>query len=351
MKSIHVALLGALSASTATLAHAADAIVAADPEPAEFVRVCEAFGTGYFYIPGTETCLKIGGYVRFDLQGGTALGRDTDRDGDGDSFDTRSRTMLALSTASDTEYGALRTYSELRFNYHGGYEGPNYSSSGYGAGTDLFMQQAYIEIGGLRVGKSESAFTTFTGYAGNVMQDWVVRYGPFETNLISYRYDNGSGLTGVLSLEDDRGEGSGYVSDIVVGVGYAPGTYGFKIVGGYDESMEEGAIKARVDAAFGGFSAFVMAGWNTDGDRGPNRFATWEGDYAIWAGLSAPLAERLTLNTQLSYDEAENIAAVANVNFDIAAGFTATPEVLYMSNLNRDDSDKWGGMLRLQRTF
>ncbi|WP_200959493.1 porin, partial [Rhizobium sp. Root1203] len=32
---------------------AADAIVAAEPEPAEYVRVCDAYGTTYFYIPGT----------------------------------------------------------------------------------------------------------------------------------------------------------------------------------------------------------------------------------------------------------------------------------------------------------
>lgn len=351
MKSIHAALVAALAASTATLAHAADAVVAADPEPAEFVRVCEAFGTGYFFIPGTETCLKIGGYVRFDLQGGTALGRDTDLDGEGDSFDARSRSMISLSTASDTEFGALKTYTELRFNYHGGYDGPNYSSSGYDAGTDLFLYQSYIDIGGFRVGKSESNFTTFTGYGGNVLQDWVVRYGPFETNLISYRYDSGSGLTAVLSLEDDQGGGSGYVPDVVAGIGYAPGPFGFKLVAGYDESMEEGAIKGRVDGSFGGFSAFFMAGWNTDGDRGPNRFATWYGDYALWGGFSVPVTERLTFNTQLSYDQAQNFAAAANVNFDIASGFTATPEVLYMTNFDKDDSDKWGGMLRLQRTF
>jgi hypothetical protein len=54
-------LLGSAAALAAVSgAQAADAIVAAEPEPMEYVRVCDAFGTGYFYIPGTETCLKIG---------------------------------------------------------------------------------------------------------------------------------------------------------------------------------------------------------------------------------------------------------------------------------------------------
>ena len=40
-------------------ARAADAVVIPEPEAVEYVRVCDAAGTGYFYIPGTETCLKI----------------------------------------------------------------------------------------------------------------------------------------------------------------------------------------------------------------------------------------------------------------------------------------------------
>lgn len=351
MRPINTALLAAVAASTASFSHAADAVVAGDPEPMEYVRVCDAFGTGYFYIPGTETCLKFGGYVRFDVQGGDALGRDTDLDGDGDAFDARARSMLAISTASDTEMGPLRTYTELRFNYHGGYEGPNYSSSGYDAGTDIFLYQAYIDFYGFRIGKGESAFSTYTNFAGNVIQDWVTKYGPFETNFIAYNYDNGNGLTGVLSIEDDRGEGKDYMPDFVIGVGYSAGVYGAKLVAGYDESMKEGAIKARLDGSFGGFSAFFMAGWNTDGDRGSNRFATWSGDYALWGGLSAPLSERLVLNTQLSYDEAENFAAVANVNFNVVEGFSVTPEVLYMDNFDRKGADAWGGMVRFQRSF
>ncbi len=34
------------------------------PEPVEYVRICDAFGIGFFCIPGTETCLKISGYAR-----------------------------------------------------------------------------------------------------------------------------------------------------------------------------------------------------------------------------------------------------------------------------------------------
>src|SRR5262245_27729123 len=35
-------------------------------KPVEYVRVCSLYGAGFFYIPGTDTCLKIGGYLRSD---------------------------------------------------------------------------------------------------------------------------------------------------------------------------------------------------------------------------------------------------------------------------------------------
>ena len=68
-------LLGSAAALVAvTGARAADAVVVAEPEPVEYVRVCDVYGSGFFYLPGTETCLKIGGYVRVDIRGGDFYG-------------------------------------------------------------------------------------------------------------------------------------------------------------------------------------------------------------------------------------------------------------------------------------
>jgi hypothetical protein len=56
------------------LASAAFAMVTAasgaHAQPVDFVRVCDAFGSGFFYIPGTDTCLRVGGFVRGDLMEG-----------------------------------------------------------------------------------------------------------------------------------------------------------------------------------------------------------------------------------------------------------------------------------------
>ena len=68
-------LLGSAAALVAvTGARAADAVVIAEPEPVEYVRVCDTYGTGFYYIPGTEICIKIGGYVRYDIGAGDLFG-------------------------------------------------------------------------------------------------------------------------------------------------------------------------------------------------------------------------------------------------------------------------------------
>src|SRR6187200_2490140 len=61
-------LLGSAAAFVAVSgARAADAVVIAEPEPMEYVRVCDTYGVGFYYIPGTETCLKFSGYIRYDI--------------------------------------------------------------------------------------------------------------------------------------------------------------------------------------------------------------------------------------------------------------------------------------------
>ena len=46
-------------------AQAADLPVKA--KAVEYVRICSLYGAGFFYIPGTDTCIKLGGYFRGDL--------------------------------------------------------------------------------------------------------------------------------------------------------------------------------------------------------------------------------------------------------------------------------------------
>ena len=65
-------LLGSAAAfAVVTGAQAADVVVA-QPEPVEYVKVCDAYGAGFFYIPGTETCLHISGYMFLQIDASKA---------------------------------------------------------------------------------------------------------------------------------------------------------------------------------------------------------------------------------------------------------------------------------------
>src|ERR1017187_5045537 len=63
MKMVRSLLLGAAAGFVAIAgAQAADLPVKA--KPVQYVKICDLYGAGYYYIPGTDSCIKIGGYVR-----------------------------------------------------------------------------------------------------------------------------------------------------------------------------------------------------------------------------------------------------------------------------------------------
>ena len=65
-------LKGLLLGSAAALVSVAAAQAADLPErqaaPIEYVRICDAYGAGFFYIPGTDTCLKVGGLAMTEVR-------------------------------------------------------------------------------------------------------------------------------------------------------------------------------------------------------------------------------------------------------------------------------------------
>ena len=65
MKMVKSLILGSAAGLVAMSgAQAADLPVKA--KAVEYVRICSLYGAGFFYIPGTDTCIKLGGYVRID---------------------------------------------------------------------------------------------------------------------------------------------------------------------------------------------------------------------------------------------------------------------------------------------
>ncbi len=65
MKMVKSLLLGTAAGLVAVAgAQAADMPVKA--KPVQYVKICTLYGSGYYYIPGSDICIKIGGYVRAD---------------------------------------------------------------------------------------------------------------------------------------------------------------------------------------------------------------------------------------------------------------------------------------------
>ena len=102
-------------------AQAADLPVKA--KAVEYVRICSLYGAGFFYIPGTDTCIKIGGYLRADTTfGGGVHGTPAWNSDLGqqnrfrDYFVSRSRMALTIDTRTATEYGVVRTSARATSN-------------------------------------------------------------------------------------------------------------------------------------------------------------------------------------------------------------------------------------------
>jgi len=378
-------LLGSAAALVAVSgARAADAVeVVAEPEPMEYVRVCDTYGTGFYYIPGTETCLRVGGYIRYDIGVGDLFGVNNGLDKkdffDGvlntnDTYYKRARASLILDARSETELGTLRGFAQINFNYNAGRAGRDLGGEGFtSVDSGVDVAHAYIELGGFRIGKTDSLFTTFTDYAGGVINDdFAVSYGPFDTHQIAYTFDAGNGFTAAVALEeggnagnvniDTDGDGDidvvydayaidSYVPHVVAGVGYTAAWGSVKVVGGYDSVWEEFAVKARLDVkASETISLFVMGGYKSD-EANPNYYGQWAGDWAIWGGATAKVSDKADVNVQLAYDDGDNFSAVANVAYELVPGLRITPEIAYGDNLDDDDDGSFGGFLRFQRNF
>src|SRR5918997_5124638 len=104
MKLAKSLLLGSVTGFAAMAGAQAADLPAAKAAPVEYVRVCDAYGAGFFYIPGTETCLRVGGRVRADY----LYGEPFDRVQDAIGF--RARGRLNIDTRTATAYGLLRTF-------------------------------------------------------------------------------------------------------------------------------------------------------------------------------------------------------------------------------------------------
>src|SRR5246127_5630661 len=193
MKLVKSLLLGSAAGLVAVAgAQAADLPVKA--KPVEYVKVCSLYGAGFWYVPGTDTCLKIGSFIRVQTSwnndssdtpngaGGNAndaiAGRETRTDTANFGFRTRAGVSVDLRT--QTEYGTLRSYMDA---------GAQWSTQGNGTGDNtaatadtLWVDRGFIQFAGFTAGRIRSYFD-------------INSFAPY-----SYSNNRVSGDTGALGI-------------------------------------------------------------------------------------------------------------------------------------------------------
>lgn len=133
IKSFLIGCVGGLIALTS--AQAADLPVKA--KPVEYVKICSLYGVGFYYMPGTDMCIRVGGYVRAQYEwnstqglpfGSTYNGLYTTPvststsnpsilnarfDRAADSLQFTGRAMLTVDARNQSEYGTIRGYLRI----------------------------------------------------------------------------------------------------------------------------------------------------------------------------------------------------------------------------------------------
>ncbi|MDZ5448139.1 porin [Labrys sp. ZIDIC5] len=230
--SIRAILLGAGAGFLGIAAASAADLPMSKGEAVEYVKVCTAFGPGFFYIPGTDTCLKISGQIRADYWFAQAPSNATGkRNISQTQFRTNAR--IRFDARTQTDWGMLRSFFELQ------------AESNAGAAThDTFqVRQAYLQFGGLTAGY---AWSPYAFYDPNYQAEFFAPYFGEQgrRNLISYtaQFDKAYATLSIEDGRDHRANASVYGNNVVVnGVTVAGGVGGAQmpdIVGvvGYDDN-------------------------------------------------------------------------------------------------------------------
>jgi Porin subfamily len=196
MKLVKSLLLGSAAGLAAVAGAQAADLPVRKAAPVDYVRVCSTYGTGYFYIPGTDTCLRISGYVQADY---LYLEQETDAF---DEFGFRARVRLNLDFRQPTEYGLLRAFARLDFRRQSGPFVDAGEAGLVGGGlADQFgrVDQGYIQFGGLTAGRAQSFFDFYTY---DDIYTTQLTASDVKTQLLAYTFTFGGGLSATIAIED-----------------------------------------------------------------------------------------------------------------------------------------------------
>lgn len=174
------------------------------------MKVCSLYGAGYYYMPGTDICVKLGGYVRWQMTwnpGSSITAGPLSGQGGrwtrADSVETaqRTRALITVDTRQQTAYGTLRTYILLGYSQDS--TGPETTSPA------VYMTRGFLQIAGFTFGKATSFFDIVPGasFSYNAGMFHHPDTGDAGKMLAAYTMQFGNGVSGTIALEQSRGRG------------------------------------------------------------------------------------------------------------------------------------------------
>jgi hypothetical protein len=333
-------LLGTAAAfAVVSGAQAADAIVAAAPEPMEYVKVCDAFGTGYFYIPGTETCLRIGGLVRWQVGYGNnpALLASTNPGYKWSSY-TGSHYRLGIDAKNDSEVGTVYSFIQIR-----GYNG-SVAGNGINTGTNYNGMVAYFTAGidagayGFEVGSYDSYWTRFFGYGG-----YTDDGGSYAFNDNSYAAFFGKvGAISYTAGVDDFTRTAGKTAGLNAAVKGTFGPVEAALGADYDIAAKSFGMKGYVSGKFDIVSLKLMGLYAA---KANSAYAPVDG-FTLLVGGKVDVTSKLFAAVDYSYSfKPKTWNVVGDLGWNVANGFAVLVEGKYTNTKTS------GGFLRFERTF
>ncbi len=265
MKMVKSLLLGSAAGLVAvTAGQAADLPVKA--KPVEYVKICSLYGAGFYYMPGTDMCIKVGGWVRFQVTDGQDNGSTTWGPYAGNpnlrttsNLDYLERGYITADAREQTAYGTARAYIDVGIN--------DAAVTGEGLGTGTFnSNRAFLQWAGITAGLTQSFYDFYSApaVAYNAAQLPIEDTGSGGTSVIGYTAQLGNGLTATLSAETRRVNqiiGVNGAAAVIAG-SVAPGGAAVAGVGYGGNQSPDIVANLRLDQTWG--SAQVMGALHDD---------------------------------------------------------------------------------------
>ena len=203
MKMVKSLLLGTAAGLVAmTGAQAADLPVKA--KPVQYVKICSLYGAGFYYIPGTDICLKVGGWVREENAFGTNNSSTGSWAGDANNRATnnywaRARGYLTADARSQSEYGTIRSYIAI------GLSTSSVTNAGSNAANQFDANRAFVQFAGFTFGRTQSFYDFYSAPATTYV-GWLPSSdtGDGGWEVVAYTAQFGGGLSASISAENRR---------------------------------------------------------------------------------------------------------------------------------------------------